>query len=665
MKTLAELKQKAPRLSVCMIVKNEERFLAQCLESIKDVASEIIIVDTGSTDRTMEIAREYGAKVFEHPWQKDFSLHRNQSIGYATGDWILQIDADEELVAESRAELLNLITNAPEHINGYAVVIQDYFQDGRKNFSFNFPRIFRNGVGVRYIGIVHNQVDIPGVVDFSSVRLNHYGYDLDRKTMLRKYKRSVDLLRKVVREQPDSAEAWYYLTNAYSQYHRHEKCIEAAGRVLEIVQNEPNPPIMLVGIYFPYITSLAALKRFDEALEVAWKALEVYPENVDVYYCLARIKYIQHQFVEAIEYGEKYFELVRWYKEDLRRLKTISLYTLESISDTEFWLSVSHAALGDVEQARVLFQKACQHAGIRVKQLIEAIHNFLALNQNELARYAVKYVLRHGPAKPAVVAALIQELAVVDQFGWLAGETIRTADLVGAPGTEQQCAFIDWVAGNAESALRWAENNLASGEMDGLAELIAADLKNVATPEGLSGLVVAMDIIASCGILPELDDQEANKDLGRLQTELEIIVKLRAMHDALVNEHPDELVAVLQEIAEITEISLPQHWEDIAQLAGVLIDLAEACDTKLMSDAGYLALSLAGHYFPHLAQLQAVVYKRQIARAQRDAGCNPYQRMAAKFLLRTDLNSEIKSISKERGADRINATVSPDVAAVR
>ena len=94
-----------PRLSVCMIVKNEERFLGQCLASVKDIADELIVIDTGSTDRTVEIAREHGAQVGHFEWCNDFAAARNASIAPATGDWILFLDADEEL---SPAEKQNL-----------------------------------------------------------------------------------------------------------------------------------------------------------------------------------------------------------------------------------------------------------------------------------------------------------------------------------------------------------------------------------------------------------------------------------------------------------------------------------------------------------------------------------------------------------------------------
>src|SRR4051794_40673333 len=83
------------KLSLCMIVKNESKHLANCLESVEGVVDEIIIVDTGSTDDTVEIAKSYGAKVYHYEWNDNFSDARNESIKYATGDWILVLDADE------------------------------------------------------------------------------------------------------------------------------------------------------------------------------------------------------------------------------------------------------------------------------------------------------------------------------------------------------------------------------------------------------------------------------------------------------------------------------------------------------------------------------------------------------------------------------------------
>ena len=100
-------KESLVRLHDCQ--ERREKFLGKCLESIKAVADEIIIVDTGSNDGTVDIARKYTDKVFFHPWEDNFSKARNQALAYATGDWILIIDADEELVQEDIPNLMNAL----------------------------------------------------------------------------------------------------------------------------------------------------------------------------------------------------------------------------------------------------------------------------------------------------------------------------------------------------------------------------------------------------------------------------------------------------------------------------------------------------------------------------------------------------------------------------
>src|SRR5207249_3515175 len=95
--------------SLCMIVKNEEQFLVDCLASMRDAVDEIIIVDTGSTDATVELAEAAGAKVFHYPWQDDFAAARNESISHATGKWILWMDADERLAPGAAAVIRDAV----------------------------------------------------------------------------------------------------------------------------------------------------------------------------------------------------------------------------------------------------------------------------------------------------------------------------------------------------------------------------------------------------------------------------------------------------------------------------------------------------------------------------------------------------------------------------
>jgi glycosyltransferase involved in cell wall biosynthesis len=151
-----------PTLSLCMIVKNEEKFLPMCLESVKDYVDEIIIVDTGSTDKTVEIAGKYGAKIYNHPWENSFSKARNYSLKYATCDWILILDADEEIDKEDTHKLKDVIKE-----NGVDIIHLHVFNrtiEGRNVSIHNSGRLFKNHLGFCYEGIVHNVLKHSGLV---------------------------------------------------------------------------------------------------------------------------------------------------------------------------------------------------------------------------------------------------------------------------------------------------------------------------------------------------------------------------------------------------------------------------------------------------------------------------------------------------------------------
>ena len=125
-----------------MIVKNEEGLLPKCLESVKDHIDEIVAVDTGSTDRTVEIATSYGARVFSHPWEGDFSKHRNQSIGYANKEWILILDADEVVEKESASRLRDVLKE--KKADGLYLTVRSAYDKGRGVAVHNSIRLFRN-----------------------------------------------------------------------------------------------------------------------------------------------------------------------------------------------------------------------------------------------------------------------------------------------------------------------------------------------------------------------------------------------------------------------------------------------------------------------------------------------------------------------------------------
>lgn len=169
-------KTKAPSISLCMIAKNEEEWLSQCLNSVKEIVSEIIFVDTGSTDKTKEIAKSYGARVFDYKWKDDFADARNFSISKATKNWILWLDADETISAKDFDYIRKFVTEAQfpiivleqrHYTNDTShprfKPIDERYRDEAKGFKGYYPtlmmRLFKNGLGLKFDGVIHETLD--------------------------------------------------------------------------------------------------------------------------------------------------------------------------------------------------------------------------------------------------------------------------------------------------------------------------------------------------------------------------------------------------------------------------------------------------------------------------------------------------------------------------
>jgi len=200
--------QPAGRLSVCLIVKNEEKFLGRCLASIQGLADQIVVVDTGSTDRTIAIAREHGADIHEFVWCDDFSAARNAALQHANGDWVLSLDADEELPPESHAALRRLL--ADQSVLGWRLPLLDIGREG--DGCSIVPRLFRNAPGLFWVGRVHEQVFYSVEArgrewglghKIGDATLWHHGYAPEVVRERGKVARNLRLLEQAIGEIPD------------------------------------------------------------------------------------------------------------------------------------------------------------------------------------------------------------------------------------------------------------------------------------------------------------------------------------------------------------------------------------------------------------------------------------------------------------------------------
>ena len=166
-------------LSVCMIVRNEAKNLPGLLENISDVADEIIVVDTGSKDKTRKIAKGHPkVSLFHHAWSDNFSTARNISLSHATGDWILVLDADERI---ENPHVLRAMLSDTE-VDAFDVLIHNLQPPGSITHVevSRLPRLFRNK-GYKYEGVIHEQIS-PSLIEKKARRslgdltITHYGY---------------------------------------------------------------------------------------------------------------------------------------------------------------------------------------------------------------------------------------------------------------------------------------------------------------------------------------------------------------------------------------------------------------------------------------------------------------------------------------------------------
>ncbi|RYG94848.1 MAG: glycosyltransferase, partial [Alphaproteobacteria bacterium] len=205
----SEVGRSKPRLSLCMIVKNEERVFGDCLRSASPWFDEVIVVDTGSTDATVAIAEELGAKVFNFPWCDDFSAARNVSLEHATGDWLFWMDADDTLPEECGRELRRLAELAEDRVSGFIVPVHIPPAKGETGFTIvDHVKLFRNHPGHRFEGRIHEQILGPihrtgGTIERSSAYVVHSGYDYSPAGQVHKRERDIRILEKDLADRPD------------------------------------------------------------------------------------------------------------------------------------------------------------------------------------------------------------------------------------------------------------------------------------------------------------------------------------------------------------------------------------------------------------------------------------------------------------------------------
>jgi tetratricopeptide (TPR) repeat protein/glycosyltransferase involved in cell wall biosynthesis len=227
-----------PRISLCIIAKNEERNLQGCLQSAAELVDEIIVVDTGSTDRTRDVAAGLGARVVDFPWVDDFAAARNESLRHATGEWIFWLDGDERLDDENRGRFRRLAESLNGQAAAFVMVQRSASKDaGNSATEVHQVRLFRNHPAVRWSYRVHEQI-LPGVrkagheVRFTDIAITHTGY-VDSELRRRKTELNLRLLHLEDGDRPDDPFTLFNLGWAYQELGQVERALPLLRRSLE------------------------------------------------------------------------------------------------------------------------------------------------------------------------------------------------------------------------------------------------------------------------------------------------------------------------------------------------------------------------------------------------------------------------------------------------
>ncbi len=362
-------------LSACMMVKNEEEMLPGCLASIKNQVDEIVIVDTGSTDRTVEIAEDFGACLFHHPWRNDFSLHRNQSISYARGEWIFIIDADEVLAPSTMRSLRDEVALAgDEGIDSLVMKVENMMSQGKETTSNDSIRLFVNNGVIRYEGIVHNNLTGFSHPGASLGRIIHFGYDKGRGMAEKKFERTATLLKKQIAENPANAAAHMYLSSSYASLDLFEDSLKEGMIAVDLVELQDITNKTYVRAYYNVIRALILGKRYDEAERYCRKTHERFGDQIDILAACTMIAYEKGEWEHVPEYGSRYLELLDRYRNGTGASEMLHVTTYGDAWKIYGWMGSAKLRLGGGDDADRFFHRAldattdreavCRHAGL-------------------------------------------------------------------------------------------------------------------------------------------------------------------------------------------------------------------------------------------------------------------------------------------------------------
>ncbi len=343
-----------PSLSLCMIAKDEERDLPRVLSSVHKLVDEIVLVDTGSSDRTPEVARSFGARVYHFAWCDDFAAARNEALKYARGEWILILDADDEM-HRSDLERLKALLSVTD-VTGLMLPIRSPLDPEGRNVMTNYlVRVFRNDPRIRFRRRVHETVEgvilaLGGKIHrLTTISILHHGYKELGRVSYKITERNFRLLLAALRENPKDSDILAYLGKAYLFQGKKEIARALFEKMLRLSGGTG---------FFALSTYLdLAFMEEDEAkaLEYLKKVEDIDPYLPDLWYVYGKVYQKHKRWRKALEAFGKVLTV------DVTKSTSLMTFFRVDVADLYVSLAQCAAMVGDEEKAEYYSRKALEY----------------------------------------------------------------------------------------------------------------------------------------------------------------------------------------------------------------------------------------------------------------------------------------------------------------
>lgn len=390
-----------------MMVKNESKNLEKVLESLKPlmeaIESELIIVDTGSDDNTVEIAQKYTDKVYFHKWNNDFSHMRNITLSYAKGEWLLMIDGDE--VLENPQPVIDFLSSsANRKVETGLINIKNITNDQNStSFSLNkAPRIFRNRPDFKFTGAIHNQpAHKPPYRDIPAT-LIHYGYiSTDKELMEKKFKRTGDILKRELKKDPNNIYYWYQLSVTYSMHKDDDLAIEPIEKAYALAASAKSGLKKNMYILPHMIMMYIKTNDLEKADKICEEALEIAPKYPDINFFAGSIKSAKNKNEEALKYYMKYLDLIQDFENsELKNDITLPHYTLEKYEEVYRDVSIIYFKMQKYRESIYYYDKIAND-DLRLKHISIFVNSCVKLCEYDRLINSYKEELNSGD-KPSI-----------------------------------------------------------------------------------------------------------------------------------------------------------------------------------------------------------------------------------------------------------------------